>query len=143
MILFSKVLFFLQSYWRTLLWLVLIIFLSTFPVEKVQEAPMFNIPHFDKIVHFFMYYIFAHFWLLDLYKTQQKTSLKLIVIMALSSIFLGGLMEIIQANFTANRQGDFIDALTNSFGVLIALLIFLNLEFYRNFLLKTLAKKRK
>ena len=78
-------------------------------------------PEQDKAVHFVFYFIFIILWFfaLQLYKKSKYFNLKLFLI----AVFYGILMEFFQSVFTKNREGDFYDAIANTFGALFGILI--------------------
>jgi VanZ family protein len=77
-----------------------------------------NVNHLDKLQHGFAYFILSISWLFTFYK---KNSRYLIVCCC---ILFGILIEILQNKLTNYRTGDYLDAIANSMGVIIGLLIF-------------------
>ena len=78
-----------------------------------------KVAHIDKLYHSFAYFVLTITWLFAFYKRQEK---KLVII--ISCIIFGIIIEILQSTLTVYRTGDYYDILANSLGVLLALLIF-------------------
>jgi len=130
-----------RQYWKTILWFVVIFILSTIKVSNVPHSPLFDIPHFDKIIHFSLYYILTSIWLVDHIKTQHNLSnFKFIII--LLSITYGAIMELVQKVLIQNRSGDFFDALANTIGVTLAFILFNYVYLYRETLITIMTFNR-
>lgn len=93
------------------------------------DPPRFNIPHLDKFVHFTFYFVACALGVLFL-RERSKGAMSLrksLLIMMLSTIAFGILMEVMQHTLTDNRMGDYLDGIANTLGSLcgvIALKIF-------------------
>ncbi len=101
------------------IWLTAI---SLTPLDSL-DLPSFKFA--DKIVHFFLYFFLALFWMLALPKIKQTLN-RLLIIIILWGIFI----EVLQEYFIPGRTGDVFDAIANTFGGLFAIL------FYRYFIIK-------
>ena len=101
-----------------ILWTVGITIASLISLSNVEKVA---IPGKDKAVHFVFYFIFIILWFFafQLYKKSKYFNLKLFLI----AVFYGILMEFFQSVFTKNREGDFYDAIANTFGALFGILI--------------------
>jgi VanZ family protein len=124
----------LKQYWRTIAWFIIILFLSTIQVSKLPHTPLLRIPHFDKIIHFSLYFILTSLWLLDDYKARLKFNNSILFSIVLSSVAYGIIMEIVQKVIIQYRDGDFYDVLANTAGIILAFLLFRFYGFYRNIL---------
>jgi len=133
---YNNVITVLFQYWKTIVWLAVVFFLSTMKVSDMPKVPLIDIPHFDKIIHFLMYFILATAWLIDDYKKIEAFDSRKLIIIFISSVFYGIFMELIQKVLIQERSGDFLDALANTFGVSIAFLLFKNANFYRMLLVR-------
>ncbi|WP_340960042.1 VanZ family protein [Polaribacter reichenbachii] len=78
-----------------------------------------EIKNIDKAFHSIAYFTLTAAWLFSFYKKPEKKYL-----IAISCIIFGIIIEVLQASLTVYRTGDFIDVLANSFGVILALIIF-------------------
>ncbi|HMB63224.1 MAG TPA: VanZ family protein [Eudoraea sp.] len=98
-------------------WMAIITLLSlvSFPDD---DTPGMDIPHLDKAVHFTFYFLAA---LLGCFFLREQTRggipiKRAMVIMTISVVLYGIVIEVIQSVFTTERSGDFYDVLANSFG---------------------------
>ena len=84
-----------------------------------------NIPHMDKIVHFIFYFIMVVLGFLALRNDfKHRFSLKKTLLwVVLFSIIYGIIIEVLQYTITVDRQGDILDALANSIGAFMGLLL--------------------
>ena len=73
----------------------------------------------DKVEHIFAYFTLTLSWLFTFIKQPNK---KIYIVIA--CVIYGIIIEILQSSLTIYRTGDFKDVLANSFGVVLALLIF-------------------
>lgn len=100
---------------------MVILYLSLTSSETFVKVSFFNIPYFDKIVHFGMY-----FGLMSVIIFENRKSIKSIrqlLLIALIPLFYGILMEILQAVLTTTRSGSFFDAIFNLAGILVSVLL--------------------
>lgn len=89
-----------------------------------MDTSSFNIPFADKIVHFIFYFTAAVLGVFSV-REQVKWSVtlgKALLLLFFFTLVFGILIEVIQYNFTENREGDVFDALANGFGGLIGVL---------------------
>lgn len=101
-------------------WIVIITVLSLSSFEDIDTAGI-SIPHLDKLVHFFFYFIAAILGVL-LIKEQTKGRLNLsrsIIFATLIVIIYGIVIEVIQDTFTQSRSGELYDVLANSLGAFL------------------------
>lgn len=78
-----------------------------------------KISNIDKLYHSFAYFTLTLSWLLSFYKKPEKK-----YVIVIGCIILGIIIEVLQGTLTIYRTGDYLDVIANSFGVLLALLIF-------------------
>ncbi|MGB5361417.1 MAG: VanZ family protein [Eudoraea sp.] len=98
-------------------WILIITVLSLSSFEDIDTEGI-NIPHLDKLVHFFFYFVASILGVL-LIRERTKGRLNLfrsIIFAALAVIIYGIVIEVIQNTFTQTRSGEFYDVLANSLG---------------------------
>ncbi|MGB5203427.1 VanZ family protein [Eudoraea sp.] len=98
-------------------WILIITILSLSSFEDIDTEGI-NIPHLDKLIHFFFYFVAATLGIL-LIRERTKGQFNLtraIIISGLSVIIYGIIIEVIQDTFTENRSGELYDVLANSLG---------------------------
>jgi VanZ family protein len=102
-------------------WTVVILVLCWMPRQQMpmsETAPSFlKLIHFDKIVHFTMFAVFAFLWK---HASKRTTYLKIAVI----GIALAILTEIVQGTSFVGRDCDLYDGLADSAGVGFGLLVY-------------------
>jgi VanZ family protein len=104
-------------------WMVFVTFSSLYSFEG-SGLSKFNIPYGDKVVHFIFYFVAAVLGSLFFIETKEEKSMliKYLKILALSLIFFGIIIEVIQETMTVNRSGEVFDALANSIGVILGII---------------------
>ncbi len=113
---------FLVSFWKTILWAIVVVMLSLMKGEALPHIPWFMFPYFDKIVHFVLYFVFATLLIHD-FQHYSKIKLKHWQIIAASIIIVvgyGGFLEILQRIPSLHRSTDFFDFLANTSGAIVA-----------------------
>jgi VanZ family protein len=102
---------------------LVILYLSLANAQTFAKVPYFNIPDFDKIVHFGMYFSLMSVIIFENRKSI-KSSRQLFLI-ALIPFLFGVSMEILQSTLTITRTGSIYDAIANLAGVITSLLLWL------------------
>lgn len=107
-------------------WLILILVICAIPGNSLPSSTLFNIPHFDKIVHAVLY-IPISFLLLAFFRLSTSSLLRKTA--ALLSLFIvfayGGIIELLQSNLFRDRSGDWKDLAADMAGGIIGLMIYL------------------
>ncbi len=81
-----------------------------------------DISNFDKIVHFTSYFLLTLSWFFAMQTLLKNRKTKIILIVSLISY--GIIIEALQGGMTTHRQADVLDILANSLGVLLATFLF-------------------
>lgn len=98
-------------------------YLSLTGSHTFDKVSFINIPYFDKIVHFGMYFGLMSVIIFENRKTLRST--RHLFLISLIPLFYGILMEILQSTLTLTRTGSFFDALFNCVGILVSILLWL------------------
>ncbi len=116
---------FFYSYWKTILVICGIFYLSFAPASTFKSVPRF--PNADKITHFLMYFGLVIVLIYDFKKrnNSEYTYGKFIAVCILFPILLGGIIEILQEAFFKPRSAEWLDWLSDIAGVLIGWLVML------------------
>lgn len=101
------------------------IVLATVSLIKINNLPDAGISFADKIFHFLAYSVLAFLWFNTFFFTFKLKKIKAIIYAATLSIIFGIIIEVLQGSITIYRQTDVYDAVANTFGVLITVLILL------------------
>lgn len=115
---------FVKTYYKFLIWTIVIGVLCFTPGDEFREVKI-NIPHFDKIVHFGMFYILGLF----IKAITLKVSNVFIQLVIVALVY-AGLIEIVQHFFVPVRSGDIIDFIFDTVGLIVGIYTF---NFYPNF----------
>ena len=116
----------LKKYILSIVVALIIMYLSLASSDTFEKIPTFNIPNFDKIVHFCMYFGLMSVILFESRKSLKSTGSLFLI--ALIPLCYGILMEILQSALTTSRTSSFYDVLANSFGILVSLLLWLKIK---------------
>ena len=113
------------SYWKSILSVIFIVYLSFASPSDFREMPKVNILFFDKIVHVALYLFLTIVLIFD-FRSHNKFSKNnsiYIVQCILFPIVLGGCIEIAQDKWFYPRTAEWVDWLANILGVGMALII--------------------
>jgi len=90
------------------------------PGNAIPKSGIFEIPHFDKIVHFSMFAIFTFLWLNDSKNISYLITFSILVI----SVCFAALSEVIQYAYIPGRSGNIMDFLSDVIGLITSLLFY-------------------
>jgi glycopeptide antibiotics resistance protein len=107
-------------FWKPLLWLAIICYALFIPADDLPLEPFFRIPHFDKMVHFGLFFVFCLFLLRPL----KRLKFQYYLLAPLISIILSALLEFSQHVLSISRSSDIKDFIANSLGVISAFVFF-------------------
>lgn len=117
---------FIKQHINSLLWALIIMILCGAPSSSFPTVRFFNIPHFDKVVHFGLYVVFT---LLILSETNTQRMFggldrKAIIVSLSIAIAYGLLIEIMQLLVFESRGAEFWDFVANTIGAIVAVLTY-------------------
>ncbi len=99
--------------------------MSLLPKNELKSVPEFKIPHFDKIVHFSMYFILNFLFLSRSKITTHKLKIQKIILFSSICFAIGLGMELLQQLPAINRTADVYDQLVNTLGAISAIFVVL------------------
>jgi VanZ family protein len=102
-------------------WVIIIGILCFTPGDEFKKVHI-TIPHFDKMVHFGMFFILA-FLIKGLYWKDMISQLTYKSYLVLAVVY-GVLIEIIQYNWIYMRSGDWVDWLFDCAGIIVSIAVF-------------------
>jgi len=108
---------------------LVILYLSLKNSSDFNTVQFFQIPYFDKFVHFCMYFALMSVIIYETVKSSVSRSLYLI---ALYPFFYGVLMEVLQGAVTTTRSSSIYDAMFNTVGIIASMLVWLTIRKIRN-----------
>lgn len=95
-------------------------------IQIPQQDEPITIPYFDKIVHFLMYFIFSLMFLYENFHSnieKKRKPIKIYFVTIFLSLIIGGIIEIVQSDFTTYRSGDILDWFFDMAGSISAIII--------------------
>ena len=98
-------------------------YLSMANSHTFDKIPLIKIPNFDKVVHFGMYFGLMSVIILENKKRLNTT--RSLLLTSLIPLFYGIVIEIMQSTLTVSRSGSIFDALADTVGILVSLLLWL------------------
>jgi VanZ family protein len=104
-------------------WTLLIFVLCCTPGKFIPHSNWLELLSFDKFVHASIFFILCILWNYVLLK-KQKNNLLFKLIILVSCISYGGILELMQTFYFSGRSGDWYDFIANTFGVTIAWFVF-------------------
>lgn len=109
-----------KYFWLAIIWTLVITFLC---LEPSRDLPKIEIDNIDKLVHGSVYILFTGLWFLYF---KSRNPIKTAIIKAFFlAVGFGIWIEIAQYLFTTTRRADVLDALANTFGASIAVILIL------------------
>jgi VanZ family protein len=106
---------------KPLIWLTIICYGFYLPAGKLPKNAFLNIPHFDKIVHFILFFVLC----LLLFKPLKYLKTNHIILSPVSSLILAALIELTQQWLSKSRHSNISDFIANVTGIIAALVIYL------------------
>lgn len=107
-------------FWKPLLWLAIICYALFIPADELPIEPFLNIPHFDKIVHFGLFFVFC----LLLFRPFKKLRFQYYIIAPLISLILGAMLEISQHLISVSRSSNLHDFIANTAGIVASVIFY-------------------
>ena len=115
---------FLFYYWKSILVISVILYLSFAPPSEFKGVPTFE--NEDKLVHILMYGGLTCMLMFDLRqytKNKPLSALTFMLISLLSPVILGGIVEILQPMYFAPRTAEWPDWFSDITGALLGWII--------------------
>ncbi len=120
---------------RNIIWAIIIFILCAIPGDTLPTTPLINIPYFDKLVHFGMFFILGIFTISELNFQTRLKKWEIAVITILVAALYGGAIELLQQNFFVYRSGDYADFIADVLGAVAAVIVFAPLKKQKDLLL--------
>jgi VanZ family protein len=110
-----------------MLWALIILILCGIPGRDIPHISFLELLSFDKFVHAGIFFVFVLLTLRGLV-LQGKNSKHAKLVAGMICISYGGLLEVMQGTFFSERSADVYDFIANSFGCIIGIVLYKNLE---------------
>lgn len=110
----------IRYFWKPVLWLAIICYGLFIPASELPTKPFINIPHFDKIVHFLLFFGLS----ILLFRPFKRLKMRYYLLAPVISIALGLFLESTQHLVSISRNSDIFDFLANTTGIIFATLFY-------------------
>lgn len=97
------------------------ILIAVLSLIELKESSI-KISNSDKFEHAFAYFTLALSWMLSIPKAHQQQRIRNLI--AIGCVFYGIIIEVLQETVTNYRTASAFDAVANSIGVILALVLF-------------------
>lgn len=108
-----------RAHFPAIFWTVAIVSTCLIPASSFSYFEFNSIFQIDKIVHFIMYAGFVILWFLSAQHWTRKKSILLLI----TAILLGILIEILQGSMRLGRSYDVADMIANAIGAILGVLL--------------------
>lgn len=119
------IMLFIRKFRYSLLWALIVIFLSLGNTQNIPKINIFIVPHLDKIAHLLMYLILSIILLRDVCIHTRYKKFNSILLTFLICFSIGGIIELMQYLLTTHRNADINDFIFNNLGIIFGLLIYI------------------
>ncbi len=110
----------IKLFFKPIIWLVLICYGLFIPASNLPTKPFLSIPHFDKMVHFGLFFVFCLLLFRPLKILKQKPYFYAPAI----SVLLAAILEIAQQVLSTSRSSNLYDFFANTLGIVASIIIF-------------------
>lgn len=114
----------ITHYWRLAIYFGIMCYLLFMPASQLPSKPFLNIPHFDKIVHFGMFFVLC----ILMFRPIKQWTPNYYFWTPIATLVLAVFLEFMQQKITKSRSSDVYDLWANVAGLMTAVL------FYRFFI---------
>ncbi|MCZ4693701.1 VanZ family protein [Ancylomarina euxinus] len=120
---------------RNIIWAIVIFVLCSVPGDSLPHTSMIEIPHFDKIIHFGLFFIMGIFLIAELRYQTKLNRISIAIFTFLLIAIYGGAIEILQERYFINRSGDIWDLCADVAGGVCSVFMFPILKKQKDLLL--------
>ena len=90
------------------------------PASEIPDQPFLKIPHFDKIVHFLLFFILC----ILMFRPVKTLTLNYYFWAPLATLVFAAVLEFLQQKITKSRHSDIYDFVANTSGLLTATIVY-------------------
>ena len=110
----------LLLFWKPLIWLAVICYGLFLPANELPVQPFLKIPHFDKIIHFGLFFGLC----LLLLRTFKRLNTQHYFWAPFISLIAGAVLETVQHLISHTRSSNLYDFLANAAGVVASIVFY-------------------
>lgn len=112
------------KFWKPVLIAFIILYGSLTSSDNLNKIGFLAITNIDKVIHFLFYFSLSITFISSLYKSTHLKLVDQYILTIIFSISYGLIMEVLQYYLTVNRTADILDAIANTLGCIIGVLLF-------------------
>jgi hypothetical protein len=110
-----------STIWPAMIWSAFVLILLLIPIKRKTESSFFSLPHFDKIIHLFLFLILSFLWHQYLVVKHENIRKLNIIGLFIIVVLYGIMLEYIQ--LWTGRDFDPLDMMANTAGALTGIII--------------------
>ena len=110
----------LNFFIKPLVWLALMCYGLFTPPGKLPGKGLLSFPHFDKIVHFGLFFIFC----MLLFRPFKKLKMNQLFLAPAIALFFAATLEFMQTWITSSRNSNIFDFYANTAGIIVAVIVY-------------------
>ena len=114
----------IMKYWKPIVIALVIFYGSVTSGSNLNKVNIFQINNIDKFIHFSFYFLLSVSFRSSLLRNILINKKEQILITSVIVISYGLIMEVFQFYFTSDRSAEIFDALANTLGCILGILIF-------------------
>jgi len=107
-------------FWKPFIWLALICYGLFLPAQDLPVKTLLSIPHFDKMVHFILFFGLC----LLFFKPFKKIKMSYLVLAPATSVLLAAILELIQHSISSTRSSNIYDFFANTAGIVVSIFFY-------------------
>ena len=107
--------------WPALIWSAFVLILLVIPIKRKTESSFFSLPHFDKVIHLFLFLILSFLWHQYLVVKHEDIRKRHFIGLFIAVVLYGIMLEYIQ--ILTGRDFDPLDMMANAAGALSGIII--------------------
>jgi VanZ family protein len=112
------------SYWKSILWMLIICLFLFIPGDQIPAKKLFGIPGIDKVVHLLIFMFLEWLLLFDSGIIRISGNNQKILKVSMAAFGFAVLTELMQRYLISSRHGDIDDLIVDLIGIFIALLTY-------------------
>jgi VanZ family protein len=116
---------FIKTYYKSIIWGILIVFLLFTPGDKFPETKILNFKGADKLIHIILFMVFQFILFFEASKVVPSMKLKRIALLISITVLFAISTEIIQQSIIRKRTGSIFDLLADIIGIIVAYFLFI------------------
>lgn len=119
---------FLRTYYRSIIWLLLIMYALFTPGDKLPHSRLLNFENSDKLVHLILFMGLGFLLLFDTWFKSNRLIFRQLFLIITGSVLFAIISEIIQHTSISNRSGSIFDFYADLAGIVLGCILFYSMR---------------